>query len=294
MSAAAPTDSHSNQGLDSVPRPRLRSVRYGRPALLTGDRSTSRGGDALCALLIFSLFACGSCTSEHRSRREALGVGTAQKVTWVQGAQHRVRRFRVLFLGTSLTAGFRLPRSEAYPAQIQAKIDSAGLPFRVVNAGIDGLTTRGALCRIRSWLDGHLAVVVLELGANDALGGVAPKELRRNLQAVIDTVRKVQPAAPIVLEGLKAPQRLHIEDAIQYEAVFEELSKRNDIALVPSLLDGVLENPQLMQADGLHPNAKGEAIVGRHVWSVIKGILWTQASRVRGESAAYQRQPAPY
>lgn len=164
-------------------------------------------------------------------------------------------------------------------------MDSAGLPFCVVNDGIDGLTTRDAVRTIGGQLREPAAVVVLELGANDALEGVPPEEVRRNLQAVIDTVRRGEPAAPIVLAGLKAPPHFRIEHAVQYQALFEKLARRNDTALIRSLLGGVLGNPQLTQPGGLHPNARGEVIVAEHVWSVLEGILRMEASRMQREQA---------
>lgn len=202
----------------------------------------------------------------------------------------------MVFLGTSLTAGLGLAGGKAYPALIQAKIDSAGLPFRVVNAAVNGLTTPDALRQVGTWIHAQTAVVVVELGANDILEGIAPKILRRSLQAVIDTIRKMQPAALIVIAGLQVPPHfhIHIEHAFRYQAMFEELAKHNRIALVPSLLGGILGHPQLTQLDGLHPNAKGEAIVADHVWSVLKHILPTEASRIRGGRAANHRQPGPW
>src|SRR5690349_16198348 len=113
-------------------------------------------------------------------------------------------RGRVVFLGTSLTAGLGLDPEQAYPALIQAKIDSAGLPYTAVNAGVSGETSAGALRRI-DWLLGQpVAVLVIETGANDALRGLNVDTMTANIQAIIDRARKLHPPPPIVLVGMRA------------------------------------------------------------------------------------------
>jgi len=179
----------------------------------------------------------------------------------------------VLFLGTSLTAGYGLPSDEAYPALIQSKIDSAGLDFRVVNAGVSGETSAGGLRRINWLLRQPLAVLVLELGANDMLRGQDIEAMRANLQEIIDRTRSAHADARIVIAGLKAAPNLGEPYASRFESVFIELAEENGAALIPFLLDGVAGVPELNQPDGNHPTAEGQRIVAETVWRVLEPAL---------------------
>lgn len=178
-----------------------------------------------------------------------------------------------MFLGTSLTAGHGLPSDEAYPALIQGKIDSAGLDFRVVNAGVSGETSAGGLRRIDWLLRQPLAVLVLELGANDMLRGQDIEAMRANLQAIIDRTRAAHAQARIVIAGLKAAPNLGEPYASRFEATFVELAAENGAALIPFLLDGVAGLPELNQPDGNHPTAAGQVIVAENVWAVLEPVL---------------------
>lgn len=179
----------------------------------------------------------------------------------------------VLFLGTSLTAGMGLSADEAYPALIQAKIDSAGLTFRVVNAGVSGETSAGGLRRIDWLLRQPLAVLVLELGANDMLRGQDIPAMRANLQEIIDRTQAAQPEARIVIAGMVAAPNLGEVYGAEFEAVFPELAAANGAALIPFLLEGVAGVPELNQPDGNHPTAEGQAIVADNVWVVLEPVL---------------------
>lgn len=179
----------------------------------------------------------------------------------------------VLFLGTSLTAGLGLPAEQAYPALIQAKIDSAGLGFRVVNAGVSGETSAGGLRRIDWLLRQPVAVLVLELGANDMLRGQDVTAMRSNLQRIIDRTRSVHPEARIVIAGMEAAPNLGEPYASQFASTFVELAEENGAALIPFLLDGVAGVPEFNQPDGNHPTAQGQSIVADNVWVVLEPLL---------------------
>jgi len=179
----------------------------------------------------------------------------------------------VLFLGTSLTAGMGLAADEAYPALIEAKIDSAGLGFRVVNAGVSGETSAGGLRRIDWLLRQQVAVLVLELGANDMLRGQDIPAMRANLQEIIDRTRAAHPDARIVIAGMRAAPNLGQPYVAEFEAVFPELAAANGATLIPFLLEGVAGIPELNQPDGNHPTAEGQAIVAENVWAVLGPIL---------------------
>ena len=180
----------------------------------------------------------------------------------------------IVFVGTSLTAGLGLSDpDEAYPALIQRKIDSLGLNYRVVNAGVSGETSAGALKSIGWLMRSPASVVVIETGANDGLRGLSVAALRRNIQGVIDTVRSVHPDARIVLAGMEAPPNLGARYTSSFREVFPELARANHAALIPFLLDGVAGVDSLNQADGIHPNQRGAQVVADNVWATLRGVL---------------------
>lgn len=181
----------------------------------------------------------------------------------------------VVFFGDSLTAGYGLedPSTQAYPAIIQKKIDQAGLPWRVVNAGLSGETSAGGLRRVDWILRQPVDVFVLELGGNDGLRGIPPGATAANLQAIIDRVRAKCPAARIILAGMAAPPNMGEDFTRAFAAVFPALAEKNQVPLIPFLLEGVVGKPGLDQADGIHPTAEGHAVVADTVWSVLKSCL---------------------
>ncbi len=181
----------------------------------------------------------------------------------------------VVFFGDSLTAGYGLddPLAQSYPAVVQRKIDAAGLPWRVVNAGLSGDTSAGGLRRVDWILRQPVDIFVLALGGNDGLRGIPPAATEANLQAIIDRVRKKYPAATIVLAGIEAPPNMGEEFTRTFAAIFPELAARNHLALIPFLLDGVAAIPRLNQADGIHPTAEGDVLVADIVWKVLQPLL---------------------
>ncbi|HET7241341.1 MAG TPA: arylesterase [Gemmatimonadales bacterium] len=182
-------------------------------------------------------------------------------------------RGRVVFLGTSLTAGLGLDPANAYPALIQAKIDSAGLPYTAVNAGVSGETSAGALRRIDWLLQQPVAVLVIETGANDALRGLNVDTMSANIQAIIDHARKLNPPPTIVLVGMRAPPNLGPDYVRRFRAAFPALAEKNELPLVPFLLDGVAGRPSLNQGDMIQPTAKGQRIMAETVWRVVGPVL---------------------
>ena len=180
---------------------------------------------------------------------------------------------RIVFVGTSLTAGFGVGPEFAYPALIQQRIDSAGLPFRVENAGISGETSAGGLRRIDWSLQQPTDILVLELGANDALRGLDPELVERNLDAVLKRARDLHPRIAIVLLGMEAPPNLGENYTRRFREVYTVLARRYDAALVPFLLDGVAGNPSRNLDDGIHPNVAGQRIVAETVWEVMAPII---------------------
>ena len=182
-------------------------------------------------------------------------------------------RARVVFLGTSLTAGQGLDPEKAYPAVIQRKIDSAGLPFEAVNAGVSGETSAGARRRIDWLLRQPVSVLVIETGANDGLRGLEVDSLRSNIQFVIDEARRLSSPPAIVLVGMRAPPNMGFGYARRFREVYSELAEKNDVPLVPFLLDGVAGVGSLNQADMIHPTAKGQQRMADVVWKVLEPVL---------------------
>ena len=187
------------------------------------------------------------------------------------------RRPVVLFLGTSLTAGLGLLAEDAFPAVVQEKIDSAGLPFRVVNAGVSGETSAGARRRIDWLLGQNFDVLVLETGANDMLRGTNVDSTRANIQAIIDRVREERPDARIVLAGMLAAPNLGREYTSRFRDMYPELATQNDLPLVPFLLQDVAAVPEMNQGDGMHPNVQGARRVADNLWPVLEPVLREEA-----------------
>jgi acyl-CoA thioesterase-1 len=190
-----------------------------------------------------------------------------------QGAPQGEREKTLVFFGDSLTAGYGIDPSQAFPALIQEKIRQRGWKFRAVNAGLSGETTAGGLRRVEWVLQRPIDVFVLELGANDGLRGLPVEEAKQNLQGIIDRVRAKYPRVTIVLVGMQIPTNLGQEYTARFRAIFPELARVNNVPLVPFLLEGVGGIPQLNLPDGIHPTPAGHRIVAENVWRVLEPVL---------------------
>jgi acyl-CoA thioesterase-1 len=171
----------------------------------------------------------------------------------------------ILFIGTSLTAGLGIDPSQAYPAVVGRMLDSAGHPARIVNAGVSGETSAGALSRIDWVLRTPADVIVLETGANDGLRGLDPAALRENIVHILARIRDVRPTARVLLVQMEAPPNMGARYTKQFHDLFPEVARESGVELMPFLLDGVAGNPALNQDDGMHPNVSGARIVGANV-----------------------------
>ncbi|UCD25517.1 MAG: arylesterase [Gemmatimonadota bacterium] len=216
-------------------------------------------------LAIGILVVVTSCSKDLPRQSERQGVTRS-------ATEEDVRR-AVLFLGTSLTAGMGVGAERAYPALIQEKIDSLGWPFRTVNAGESGGTSAGGVRRIGWLLRQPVAVLILELGANDGLRGQDIPTLRANLQAIIDLTLEAYPDAQIVIAGMEAPPNLGPDYTSDFRSVFGAVARDNGVHLIPFILDGVAGVPELNQADGIHPTAEGQRVMADVVWKVLEPVL---------------------
>jgi acyl-CoA thioesterase-1 len=183
-------------------------------------------------------------------------------------------RERVVFLGTSLTAGYGLADpSQAYPALIQHKIDSAGMPFEVVNAGVSGETSAGARRRIEWVLKERPTVLVIETGANDGLRGQNTDSLSNNIQAIVDRASILNPKPRIVIAGMQMLSNYGADYTRRFAAVYPAIARRNDLPLIPFLLEGVAGVDSLNQPDQIHPTAAGQRIIAETVWKTLGPVL---------------------
>jgi len=179
----------------------------------------------------------------------------------------------ILFLGTSLTAGYGIDPEHAYPALIQKKIDAAGLNFRVINAGVSGETSAGARRRIEWLLQRPVSILVLETGANDGLRGLPPDSLRANIQAIFDQARRQHPSIRLMLLGMRIPPNYGRAYTQRFESVYPQVARANNATLVPFLLEGVGGVTALNQPDGVHPTAEGQRKIAETVWRVLEPEL---------------------
>ena len=179
----------------------------------------------------------------------------------------------ILFLGDSLTAGYGLDEARAFPALVQAKIDSLGWSFEVINGGLSGETSAGGLRRVTWLLRRKIDILVLALGGNDGLRGIPASEMQQNLQGIIDRARTTYPDVQIILAGMEAPPNLGDAYTAAFRAVFPTLAEKNRIPLIPFLLEGVGGIADLNLPDRIHPNAQGHRIIAETVWHALKPIL---------------------
>ena len=190
-------------------------------------------------------------------------------------------RMKTIFIfGDSLSDGFLLKRTQAYPALLLDKLRDAGLKFEVINASASGDTTDGGLRRLPPHLKRKIDIFILELGINDAFRGATVDEIRNNLQAVIDKVKARNPNVRIVIAGMQLPNSSADDYVFAFGNMFSELAAKNNAALVPYLLEGVAGDPSLNLPDGIHPNAAGHRILAENVWRVLEPIAREVAADV--------------
>ena len=177
----------------------------------------------------------------------------------------------ILAFGDSITAGFGLPSNEAFPARLEARLRAQGIAAKVVNAGVAGDTTAGGLARLDWALADKPDVVILELGANDALRGIDPATVRANLEAMISRIQAS--GAKLLLTGMLAPLNWGEDYRRDFDRIYPELAQAHGVALYPFLLDGVAMDARLNQPDGLHPNERGVAVLVDHIAPLVARLI---------------------
>jgi len=222
-------------------------------------------GSIFIASLIVSF---SNCTNNEKAEESKQNQNNS-----VQENTPIVKKKTIVFYGNSLTAGYGLSPSEAFPAIIQKKLDSLGLPYQVVNAGVSGETSSGGKTRIDWILQQPVDIFVLELGANDGLRGIPLTETRKNLQDIIDKVKAKSPDIKLVFAGMEMPPSMGQTYTAEFRNIYSELAEKNAMTLIPFLLEGVGGEPELNQQDGIHPTAEGHLIVAENVWKQLEKLL---------------------
>ena len=199
---------------------------------------------------------------------------TATKATETPVAKAETRK-NIIFFGNSLTAAYGLEDlSKGFVGLIQERIDSLGLPYRCINAGLSGETTAGGKGRVDWVIDQQpFDIFILELGGNDALRGIQPDDGIKNLQSIIDKVKAKNPSVKIILAGMEAPRNMGNTYLKAFHEMYPTLAKKNNTLLIPFILEGVGGMAELNQKDGIHPTEAGNKIIAETIWGVLKPIL---------------------
>lgn len=179
----------------------------------------------------------------------------------------------IVVLGDSIAAGFGVEAAEAFPGLLQERINDRKLPYEVVNAGVSGDTTAGGVRRMPWLLKRKMDVLVLELGGNDGLRGITPKETKANLEKIIDLARKKNPDVQIIVAGMQMPPNMGEDYTREFREVFPAVAKEKQTQLIPFLLEGVGGKAELNLPDRIHPNPAGHKIIADTAWKVLEPLL---------------------
>lgn len=220
------------------------------------------------SIVLLGLYLLMACQPE--SKKEQANTTSPKKSATVKEEQ---KKKTILFFGNSITAGYQLDLSEAFPALIQERLDSLGFNYRTVNAGLSGETTASGNSRVDWVLKNPVDIFVLELGANDGLRGISIEEARKNLESIIEKVKEKYPECKILLAGMMVPPNMGQEYSDSFQKIYPDLANKYDIPLIPFLLEGVAGNPELNLEDGIHPTPEGHQILAENVWTRLVPLL---------------------
>lgn len=223
----------------------------------------------VCALAIVT--AVSACRSRATPEQNAPGPPQQSTPQPAEADGSEPARPRIVALGDSLTAGFGLVATQSYPHLLQQKIDSEGYKFEVVNAGVSGDTSAGALRRLDWALEGDVKVLIIAIGGNDGLRGLSVEDMKRNIGAIIERSRERN--ITVILAGMEAPPNYGSEYALSFRQAFQDLARQHRILFIPFLLDNVAGKPELNLPDAIHPNPQGAAVVSDTVWNALRPLL---------------------
>ncbi len=222
----------------------------------------------ICLLIaVFVIFSC-----EQKQKNEEAGQQQSTEPTTAPEENEQTEN-TIIFYGNSITAGYGLDMSEAFPALIQERLDSLGYNYHVINAGLSGETSSGGLSRIDWVLKTPVDVFVLELGGNDGLRGIPLDETEKNLGLIIEKVKQSNPQVKIIVAGMQIPPNMGQEYTDRFKGIFPKLAESQQTAFIPFILDGVGGIPELNLPDGIHPTPEGHKIVMENVWSALLPII---------------------
>lgn len=204
-------------------------------------------------ILNFTLLSCGQNQPQEKKEEQSEKSMTSDKPI-------------ILFFGNSLTAGYGIEEDEAYPSLAGQRLDSLGYDYQVINGGLSGETTAGGLSRLDWFLEEKPEIFVLELGGNDGLRGIEIEETKKNLKAIIATVRTKYPDTGIILAGMQIPPNMGQDYTKRFAEIYPEIAKEENVTLIPFLLERVAGNPDLNLRDGIHPTEEGHKIVLENIW----------------------------
>ncbi|MGJ8656055.1 MAG: arylesterase [Akkermansiaceae bacterium] len=180
---------------------------------------------------------------------------------------------RIIFLGDSITAGLGLQKSQAYPALIQNLAKQQNLNWTCINAGLSGDTTNGGVRRVKLLTKRPLDLIIIALGGNDGLRGIAPAVTQQNLLTIINTIQTNQPKAKIILAGIEVPANMGTDYKTKFLTTFQQVADKTKVPLYPSLIKGISGDPKLNQPDLIHPNQQGQQIIATNLFKKIQSTL---------------------
>ncbi len=224
------------------------------------------------AIIVACLSICGiGCGKAEQAASTTSAAQPAPEAAPPAVSKTDDERPKIVCLGDSLTAGLGLVETQSYPYLLQQKINEDGFSYEVVNAGVSGDTSAGGLRRLDWALQENVRVLVVALGANDGLRGLSVAEMKENLGKIIETAQSRN--ILVILAGMEAPPNYGAEYATAFRQAYREVALRYKVLFIPFLLAKVAGVSTLNQADGIHPNAAGAAIVADNVWAVLKPVL---------------------
>lgn len=198
----------------------------------------------------------------------------------LEAAADATRPTRIVVLGDSLAAGFQLKASDAFPAQLERALKARGHSVEIINAGVSGDTTAGGLERLKWAIPDATDVVILELGANDALRGLDPAQAKANLEKIILALKAS--GVEVLLAGMLAPRNLGGAYSLAFDAIYPALARQYELSLYPFFLDGIAFEGKFNLGDGIHPNGSGVAEITRRILPLVEQLI----DRVRSKRAA--------
>ena len=254
--------------------------------LETKQMRPTRWNDQQLLWLIIPMFIL-TCLSFTGCDRADENKQEARSTVQAEPRQHAAnteidKRLPIVALGNSLTAGLGVSPEESYPSQLQQRLDQSGYPYRVINAGVSGDTTSGALRRLSWVLKSQPRIVIIELGANDGLRGQPVKNIYGNLRQIIQGLQ--QAGVTVLLTGMKIPPNYGAEYTSQFSEMYDKLVDEFQVAFMPFFLDGVAAHRDLNQADGIHPNGEGYSIIIDNLFKVLEPLLTANLSTSDSEN----------